>query len=775
MEQFLICVICRWFSKLASVLAQNPTGTDRLASKPLNFSNTYFMSIRRIILPKLSLLVFCLAAPTFVLAQQKPGATPTPTPDEDVLRISTELVQTDVVVLDKQGRFVDGLKPEQFSLKVDGQVQPIAFFERITAGAANEERQLNVGRTAGAANDVKPVIAATAGASDATILGRTILFFIDDMHLAADSMDRVRKVLLRFIDREMAADDIVAISSPTGNIGFLQQFTNNKTVLRAAVARLAFQPFIVSDRQLPTMNEYQALAIDRGETQVLEPFIEQMLHENPRMLRSVAEATTRQRATQILNQASVFTMNMLGSLESLMQSSTRLPGRKLAFFFSDGFYIDRRKSGAQARMNTVTNMAARAGVVIYTLDARGLVTLLVDPTQEELFDPYGRHASVVATAAPITAAQDVLVTLAENTGGRVFINSNKLDTGVNAALAEISNYYLLAWRPNPESNRGGKFHRLEVSVIGRSDLKVRARQGYLTEAAVAKEKETAKPPAVPLTPSDELRNAINSLTSRKGLKTSLAINYVDLPEKTVLLTIAVKIRGEDLSYTPVGDKFSSTVDILGAVYDAKGQPVSTFQDKLNVTADSQQPENLRKVKAGFTAQAAVTPGLYQVRVAARDAQSKMVGSATEWIDVPDLTKGQLNMSGLYVSEMTQGSTPTSDAEAFKLSNLNIDRRFAKSSRLLFLTYLYNASRGATGTAAPDVAVQIEVMSETKTLIKTDWRKVTTEDLTDLTRIPYSAEIPLRGLAPGRYTLRVTINDRVAKTTAVQSVRFVVSE
>lgn len=119
----------------------------------LAFPKTCFMTINRIILSKLSLLILCLAAPTFVPAQQKPGATPIPTPDEDVLRISTELVQTDVVVLDKQGRFVDGLKPEQFSLKVDGQAQPIAFFERLTAGAANEASQLNVGRTA---NEEKP-------------------------------------------------------------------------------------------------------------------------------------------------------------------------------------------------------------------------------------------------------------------------------------------------------------------------------------------------------------------------------------------------------------------------------------------------------------------------------------------------------------------------------------------------------------------------------------------------------------------------------------------
>lgn len=458
-----------------------------------------------------------------------------------------------------------------------------------------------------------------------------------------------------------------------------------------------------------------------------------------------------------------------------MRSSARLPGRKLAFFFSDGFYLDRRSSIAQARMNTVTTMAARAGVVIYTLDARGLVTLAPDPTQEAPFDPYGRYARTTSTSVFITTAQDVLNSLAENTGGRVFVNSNSLETGVSAALHEISNYYLLAWRPDPETNRGGKFRRLEVNVVGRPELKVRARLGFLSDGAKAGEKagnENATP-AKELTGNDELRNTLNELTVRKGLPTFLAVNYVDLPEKVLLLTIASKIPGAALSYEPAGDKFVSSVDILGAVYDVRGQPVSSFQDKLTVTADSKEPEKLQDTKAVFTSQATVTPGLYQVRLAARDAHSKLIGSATEWIDVPDLTKGKLSMSGLFITEVKGG--PGNGAEAFKLANLNIERRFTKASRLLFLTYIYNAARGATGTDTPDLVVQIEVTSDTKSLLKTEWLKVPVEGLTDLMRIPYSAEIPLRGMGAGKYTLRITTNDRVAKTTTSQSVRLSIQE
>lgn len=250
------------------------------------------MSIKRDFFPIFRLLVLCLVTtPGPASAQQ---STPTPTSDDDVLRISTELVQTDVVVVDKQGRFVDGLKPDQFLLKVDGKAQPITFFERITAGTATEEKQLNSGRGPDRVSE------RVSGSADATIRGRTILFFVDDIHLTLESIVRVRNVLLRFIDKEMGPDDVVAIASPTGNLGFLQQFTNSKPMLRIAVTRLKFQAFTVSDSMRPSMSEFQAQAIDRGEKDVMDPFVDQTMRENPRMPRSIAEATVKQRASQIL-------------------------------------------------------------------------------------------------------------------------------------------------------------------------------------------------------------------------------------------------------------------------------------------------------------------------------------------------------------------------------------------------------------------------------------------------------------------------------------------
>ena len=78
------------------------------------------------------------------------GQQPAPKQDEeDVVRVNTELVQTDVMVFDRSGKFVDGLKPEQFELLVDGKPQQISFFERVKAGTVDEDAQLAAARGGG--------------------------------------------------------------------------------------------------------------------------------------------------------------------------------------------------------------------------------------------------------------------------------------------------------------------------------------------------------------------------------------------------------------------------------------------------------------------------------------------------------------------------------------------------------------------------------------------------------------------------------------------------
>src|SRR6185369_9674400 len=177
--------------------------------------------------------------------------------ETEVVRTNVELVQTAVTVLDKKGNFVDGLQRDQFALMVDGKPRPVAFFERIAAGSARESEL--------AATPGNPAEAAAKPVAPSRVAGRTILFFLDDLHLSADSMNRTRMMLQRFLEREMTSKDNVAITTASGQVGFLEQFTNNRAVLDEAMSRLSPRPYDAegySAGGTAKMTEYMAFQLN---------------------------------------------------------------------------------------------------------------------------------------------------------------------------------------------------------------------------------------------------------------------------------------------------------------------------------------------------------------------------------------------------------------------------------------------------------------------------------------------------------------------------------
>src|SRR4026207_2498166 len=94
--------------------------------------------------PSLLFTATCLLLfSAIVSGQTKPEQKPEPPGEaQDVIKFETSLVQTDVMVFDKNGRFVDGLKPEQFQLKINNTQREISFFEKVTAGSNNSGEQL---------------------------------------------------------------------------------------------------------------------------------------------------------------------------------------------------------------------------------------------------------------------------------------------------------------------------------------------------------------------------------------------------------------------------------------------------------------------------------------------------------------------------------------------------------------------------------------------------------------------------------------------------------
>ena len=155
-------------------------------------------------------------------------------------------------------------------------------------------------------------------------------------------------------------------------------------------------------------------------------------------MRRHCEIEVQNRARQLLIQAGTVTSGTYYSLETLLRSADRMPGSKLAFFVSDGFLADTGPRGPTAsnQLGRIADEARRAGVVIYTIDARGLVSGALDATGNVPLDPNGRLES--ASLREIAASQDAMNALAGDTGGRALRNQNYFNQFINDALAETS-------------------------------------------------------------------------------------------------------------------------------------------------------------------------------------------------------------------------------------------------------------------------------------------------------------------------------------------------
>lgn len=717
------------------------------------------------------LAIFCIAICASAIsasAQQPQNQNP------DVIRVNTSLVQTDVMVFDKQGKFVDDLKREQFVLKVDGKPREISFFERVQAGSSTEEAQLAAARGA----------AANAGAPVPLDRGRTVFFFIDDFHLSVESAHYTRKLLRQFVDREMGQNDQVAFISASGKIGFLQQLTDNKQVLFKAIERVMSRQFKSHDLQHPSMSEYQALLINQNDQDVLDVYADHLLRENPALGRARAEDEVRARAVGILRLASVGTTNTLGSLQKVVEHFRMLPGRKILFLLSDGFFLDSRNSDADHRIRRVTTSAAASSFVIYSIDARGLPTASTDLSTDAVFDPSGRLAR--ATGGELGASQDALNALANDTGGRAFFNSNALSLSVERGLKEASVYYLLAWRPDAEEQRNPKTQRLEVSVVGRSNLSVRSR----TSVGDAAAKELNRQAKVTPNRSVEMREALRSAVPQTRFPIEVTLNFVNTVHAGNVLVTSTKVAAPKLSFEDEAGVPTANVLVAGVILDVDGKVVNSFDKRLTVRAKS-GADTSHASDIYYASSSPVKPGLYQVRVAATDRKGGPVGSVWDWIEIPDFAAKKLALSSLFVGERKpNAATRAPAADNTKIDpelaqvGLNVSRRFASSSYLRLIAIIYNATPAspappgngnAPGNDAtlgkPDLAVQVQVFRDNEPVVTDPLHRINTDGAIDAARIPYAAELNLDGLSPGKYVLQLTVIDRLAKATASQRVRF----
>ena len=712
-----------------------------------------------------------------VTAQQKPAEEKI-----DVIRISTELVQTHVTVLDKKGNFVTGLHPDQFQVQVDGKAQNVFFFEEVIAGG-RLDRPVAPTDSVKTSNTEKDKPA--TGPGQPVVQRRTVFFFVDDMHLKPDSLKRTQDSLLHFVTETMGNSDQVAITTASAQLGFLQQLTSDKTVLRQAIERLRPRSVDYTDMQNPRMTEYQAYAIEQNQTDVKELLIERTCAEvlkvgslrctgsamsNNAVLDEVntrsdrgggggggrggstsqsaqgnqdrwrAESMVKSRARIITRQAAQGILGTLSSLESLVRTAAQLPERKLVVFVSDGFFINFVSSTQVYDLKRITDFATRYGTVIYTIDARGLTSGSNDASKSGFFDASGRMARV--NLGEIRAGQQPLFNLAVETGGNAWLNSNDMSAGITNAINATSKYYLLAWRPENQAQAADNFRRVKVTVKDQPDLVVRVAGGFFSKAP---EVRTNAADAA-LSVDDQLLAALRASYPSREVPVTVSAGYLSSPNEGLVIAASIQITAD------------ADLDLMGAVADEKGTILSTLKQQLLAASGT----NSLMTTLQFPK---LPTGLIQVRVAARDSKTGRIGSAVQWLELPDLSQNKFSVSSVFLSE----SAPVSQGTAPKWI-IKPERRFAKTGKFKFQVFVYNADKSA-GT--PVVHLQLELRREGQVFAQIPPGPIDTKGVTDLGRIPVVGEFPLADFQPGRYELKLTFTDQKTKASVSRDAEFTI--
>jgi len=663
-------------------------------------------------------------------------------PDEPI-RIDTNLIQTDVTVVDKSGKPLTGLKPEQFVLKIDGKPTKIDFFETVTTSTATDSFSENGDRNTG----TDP-----AGAPGITPRQRKVVFFVDDFHLNLDSMARTRSAIAHFIDSDMMPEDQVIILAASGNLGFLQQFTNNKMILRMALAKLRVYPNTYRDTDQPPLPEYLAVRILNNDMQAAEFYIEKLqrsFRENT-LSKATALDMIKQRANNIVSGMAASTKNTLSSLENILLTASQLKGKKLVFLFSDGFYLETKQTTYTTTdgLQRAINLATRSGSTIYTIDARGLFSLVSgDAAGERPFDPQGRIDK--GRIGEEAASQEGLATLSNLTGGSFLKNQNYFEKWIDRIVDENSSYYILAWTPEKDEQLTKKFKNIEVSIIDRPELTVRFQRGYLTiwESPGGKGKE------------DSAKNK-----RKKILPAKLSLNYLDVPKVGGVVNTSVQVESNDLFY---GEKNNqpAAIEIFGKILDLEEKQVGDFKAGLTLKPPVAGTDASQDVI--YNSKNPLPPGVYQVQVFVRENLTGNVNTVAQWIEIPDLSKRQLTLSSLFLGGKAIGDGAPPQIQ------FSVDHRFNRPIILNFTSFIYNASRAVDSTDV-NLSTRVEVLNTAgQSLIDTNLRPLATKGNTDMARIPVRGSIKQQEMLPGNYLLRVTVADNIANTKAVQQAFFTI--
>jgi VWFA-related protein len=711
--------------------------------------------IRRYLLA-LSLVAQMICGAT---AQQTGTSTVAPPPppqkpdNTDVVRITTNLVQVDAIITDKNGKAVSDLKPEEVQIFQDGKVQKITNFRYSSAGSALAEPPRVEPN-----NKTEEPKAPNAPPQRLTRddVRRSIALVIDDLGMSFESITYVRRALNKFIDEQMQPGDLVAIVRTNGGTGALQRFTADKRQLHAAVDRTRY------------------VLMGRADTSAFKPV------GSPELKIPGEQESRLQTAENFRDE--LYSVGTLGALRYVVQGLRDMPGRKSALLLSDDLKIfnpgdTARTNQVQLALESLTDFANRSAVAIYTMDARGATPIGLQAQDNlQVSAPLGHptmggpsgvsrgfremDALMASRRETFYESQNGLNYLAEQTGGLAIRNTNDLSGGIQRILDDQRGYYLIGYRPD-ESTFEGKsgrrnLHHLSLKVTRPGKFEVRVRNGFFGEAD--EPTKTAEK-----TPAQQLLDGIKSPFGASDIHLQLTSLFANDATNGSYMRSLLHIDARDLTFKDApGGLHEAVFDVVAMTFG----DTSAVADYTGQTFTIQLPEEYyqRALRQGLVYNVTVPikkAGAYQFRMALRDTATGHLGSASQYIEVPDLNNRRLALSGVVLS----GSSNTAVQTNVKTDLMNPEaspavRAFRQGMQMEWGYLIYNAQLDKN--QKHQLTTNVRLFRTGQQVFSGGDKPFATDNQKDPQRLVVSGALVLgTDLIPGEYVLQIVVTDALA--------------
>ena len=559
-----------------------------------------------------------------VSAAPAQASKPAPLPQNPggfVLRSQVNLVLVDVRVWDKSGHPVTDFKAEDFKIFEDGAPQTISSFSFE-----------NVERLATATGDNSPPPTIDLGklppnVPPAQVIQdhRMMVLFFDLTSMPVDDLMRAVKSATQFVHKRLTPADLVAVALYSSTLRVLQTFTNDRDALDKALKSVK-------------LGESASLAGagSEGEAGTTNANGQEVVTQDVS-----AAFTPDETEFNIFN-----TDEKLAALESLARLLKEVPGRKSVIHFSSG--IERTGVDNQAQLRATSDAANQADVSLYTVDARGLVGLppggdasTASPSGNALYT----GQAVASQLSSLHEGRETLATLAADTGGRTFYDTNDFGEAFAQVQSENSSYYLLGYSPS-KARSDGKFHRLRVEV-DRAGVKVTARPGYFApkdfRQFTREDKEL------------QLEQAMDLDTPFMDLPLAAEAAYFRQPDNKFYVVLAAKIPGSAVAFLQKSGARRTEFDFIWRATDGAGHQAAVLRDTLPVKLDADTYQQVLSANILYEGGFVLPAGNYHLKVVARENGSGKLGTFEAPLVLPKPDDSGLALSSVVVSNELQES------------------------------------------------------------------------------------------------------------------------